>query len=159
MGKEPTHTQYGQYRWGTQGSGPGAIEWGSPVEGRPEQSELAEGSRQGAWQKQELEGAQAGEARVSLRKEGPGQMYADGHPGESLGGPMGAGPGDRGRWNRGAGSGQHSTTSRRLGLGRCRRQMGWGLASQVMFGMAVWAAGSTGVPPAEMGAREKSRTM
>lgn len=100
-----------------------------------------------------------GEARVHPSKEGPVRTYADGHPGESLGGPMGAGPEDRGRWNGGAGSGQHRTTSKRFGLGRCRRQTGWGLASQVMFRMAAWMAGLMGVPPAEMGAWEKSRTL
>ena len=142
---------------GAQGSGPGVVEWGSPVEGRSEQSEPAEGSRQGAQQEQGLEGAQAGLAQGAPGREGPSRMYADGHPGESPGGPVGAGLGDWGRWNQG--SGQHTTASRRLGLGRCWRQMGWGLASQVMFQTGAWKAGLTGVPPAQMGAQEKSQTV
>ena len=130
-----------------QGSGPGVVEWGSPEEGRSEQSEPAEGSGQGAQQEQGLEGAQAGLAQGAPGREGPSRMYADGHPGESLGGPIGAGLGDRGRCSQGAGSGKHTTASRRLGLGRCWRQTGWGLASQVMFQTGAWKAGLTGCHP------------
>lgn len=101
---------------------------GAPSRGQAwSRVELAERVQQGLAEAR-AEGAQVGAPGEPLERREPVVMHMDGHPGESLGGPMGAADQKiRGRWNGGAGLGQHRTTSKRFGLGRCRGgRRGWG---------------------------------